>query len=107
MNDKRLTESALEDLVGQVAGEFTDRLQRGERPDVEDYIHRYPEIADVLRQMLPALRVMKAAANDPEILADSGRSGATEESASDAGSGSGFPTLSDYRVLREVGRGGM
>jgi serine/threonine protein kinase/WD40 repeat protein len=77
-------------LVGQIAGEFTERLQRGERPDVEDYAQRYPALAELLREALPALQAMLPARpptlTPPEPL--SGR-------------------LGDYRLLREVGRGGM
>src|SRR5206468_719222 len=49
---------ALEALLGQIADEFTERLHRGEQPDIEDYARRYPEIADVLRQVLATLQVL-------------------------------------------------
>ena len=45
-------------LLGQVADEFTERLHQGEQPDVEEYARRYPEIAELLCQVLPALLVM-------------------------------------------------
>jgi hypothetical protein len=50
---------ALESLMVQVADEFIDRLNRGEQPDVEEYARRYPEIAGLLRQMLPALQLLR------------------------------------------------
>src|SRR5262249_13998827 len=53
-----LVNGSVEALLGQVADEFTDRLNRGERPEVEDYVRRYPELAAILPQVLPALQVM-------------------------------------------------
>ena len=37
--------------------EYTDRVHRGEKVPIEEYVERYPQIADVLRQMLPSLRL--------------------------------------------------
>jgi WD40 repeat protein/serine/threonine protein kinase len=87
---------ALESLVGRIADEFTERLKRGEQPDVEEYAQRYPQVATLLRQVLPALQAVgapaftsaapgKAAANSPFL---AGR-------------------LGDYHLVREIGRGGM
>jgi serine/threonine-protein kinase len=87
---------SLEALVGQVADEFTDRINKGEWPDVEDYVLRYPEIATVLRQVLPALQVMGPC------------SGAVEPSRTQAaGEVQLTGCLGDFRIVREVGRGGM
>ena len=47
-------------LMGQVVEEFLDHLNRGERPEVESYVRRYPQLASVLRQMLPALELMRS-----------------------------------------------
>jgi WD40 repeat protein/serine/threonine protein kinase len=85
-------ESSLEGLVGEVANEFTERLQRGEQPSTEDYARRHPEIADLLRQVLPALQVIGAASSS---------AGAMHESTPLTG------VLGDFRLEREVGRGGM
>jgi WD40 repeat protein/serine/threonine protein kinase len=88
-------DSALEALLGQVADEFTERLKRGEQPDIEDYARRHPEIADLLRQVLAALQVMGPAAGT-----------AVEDSGPEQGSA--LPgCLGDFRIVREVGRGGM
>jgi tetratricopeptide (TPR) repeat protein len=81
---------SLESLVGQVADEFTERLNRGERPDPEEYAQRHPQLAVLLREVLPALQVFGAPA-DPAL----------PPAADPAG------TLGDFRLLRQVGRGGM
>ncbi|MBL8794792.1 MAG: protein kinase [Planctomycetia bacterium] len=78
-------EDALAELIGRVADEFTERTQRGEHPDIEEYARLHPDAAEVLRQVLPALRVLGDAAPAPAAP----------------------PHLGDYRLLREVGRGGM
>jgi serine/threonine protein kinase/Tfp pilus assembly protein PilF len=87
---------SLEALVGQVADQFTDRINKGESPDVEDYVRRYPEIAAVLRQVLPALQVMGPCSDAVE---PSRTQAAGEVQLSGC--------LGDFRIVREVGRGGM
>ncbi len=45
--------------LGQVADELqADQINRGEQPDVEDFVRRYPEMATICDQVLPALQVM-------------------------------------------------
>ncbi len=85
-----------ESLVGQVADEFTERLNCGEQPAVEEYAQRYPQIADLLRQALPALQAMAPAASEPALLDEP-----TEPQQHLTG------CLGDFRILREIGRGGM
>jgi hypothetical protein len=38
-----------------VAESFLARLRAGQRPGVEEYAARYPELADQIRRLLPAL----------------------------------------------------
>jgi serine/threonine protein kinase/tetratricopeptide (TPR) repeat protein len=83
-------------LMGQVVEEFLDHLNRGERPEVESYVRRYPQLASVLRQMLPALELMRPPAEDLS---------AQDELSAPPSLLAGC--LGDYRILREVGRGGM
>jgi serine/threonine protein kinase/Flp pilus assembly protein TadD len=101
MNDLPATKApSVESLVGRIADEFIERLHRGEQPDVEEYARRHPELADVLRQALAALEALEpqsATARGPE-----------------PGPADGPPAddllgqpLGDFRLLREVGRGGM
>jgi serine/threonine protein kinase/WD40 repeat protein len=72
-------------LVTQATDEFLQQLDRGERPDLEAFCQRYPAVADVLRNILPALGVLQRP-DDP-----------TRE----------LSTLGDFRLLGEIGRGGM
>jgi serine/threonine protein kinase len=88
-------ELSVEALVGQVADEFVQRLNRGEQPDIDDYARRHPEIDSVLRQVLAALQLVRLPGDDAGGC-EGGIAGATVRGC-----------LGDFRILREVGRGGM
>jgi WD40 repeat protein/serine/threonine protein kinase len=93
MNPVEQGAEALDSLVGRVADEFVARLGRGEKPDVEDYAARHPEAADELRRVLRSVEVLHALTPD--------------SAPSDAGELPHLGQLGDYRILRQVGRGGM
>ena len=53
--------------VEVLAEEFMERQRRGERPTLAEYVERYPQWADDIRDLFPALVVMeqlKPAAHD-------------------------------------------
>jgi len=91
---------ALESLVGQIADEFTRRHHRGEGPRVEEYADRYPQLAALLREILPTIQALGPA-----------RGGAAETppARETPGGGAAVPPVEvdGYEVLGEVGRGGM
>jgi serine/threonine protein kinase/Flp pilus assembly protein TadD len=82
--------------MGAIVDAFLERLGRGERPDVEDYARRYPPLAPALRHMLPALQVLHLSAADHPGAAEAPAPGIEPEG-----------PLGDFRLVREVGRGGM
>lgn len=43
------------DLLDQLAEEFAQRFRRGERPSLQEYVDRYPHLADGIRDLFPAL----------------------------------------------------
>ena len=43
------------DLFNLLADEFADRHRRGERPPLSEYAEKYPELADQIRELFPAL----------------------------------------------------
>ncbi len=87
--------SSLErDPVELLAEEFLGRYRRGEQPSVSDYALRHPELADRIQHLFPALVTIEqlgAPANP-----GAGRSVPLE-----------LTQIGEYRILREVGRGGM
>jgi WD40 repeat protein/serine/threonine protein kinase len=97
MNDVLPVEdAAAEALMGQIIDEFLDRQAQGERPEVEEYARRYPQLAVVLRQILPTLGLLGGSA-----LGSIGEAPAYGEDLSPE------RALGDFRLVREVGRGGM
>ena len=95
------TSSDSRNPVEALAEEFLDRKRRGEQPTLREYVDRYPELADDIRDLFPALLMM-------EDLGESS-GGTTGSLAADNGAAVGvrLQRLGDYRILREIGRGGM
>jgi serine/threonine protein kinase len=89
-------------VLDRLVEELTRRLQAGEAVDFQAVAAAHPEYAGPLRRLLPAL----------EMLADLGQSvasGALHDSPAGSGpdvDGAGG-SLGDFRLLRELGRGGM
>jgi serine/threonine protein kinase/Tfp pilus assembly protein PilF len=88
----------LDRLAAEVVAEITDRLHAGARVDVNEYIGRHPQLGDRLRRLLPALEMLDSVAS----------SAGPSQAGSAAPGGVGLDgTLGDFRLLREIGRGGM
>jgi WD40 repeat protein/serine/threonine protein kinase/tetratricopeptide (TPR) repeat protein len=87
--------------VEALAEEFLDRRHRGELPTVDEYVERHPELADEIRDLFPALLMMD------RLGASTGDAGAPQATGSGPVAGARLERLGDYRILREVGRGGM
>jgi WD40 repeat protein/serine/threonine protein kinase len=88
------------DPFGQIADEFVEAFRQGKRPSVEEFARRYPEHADDIRDMLPALVLMEKARSADDASGQGRNASATAITAP-------LQQLGDYRILREVGRGGM
>ncbi|WP_406694721.1 serine/threonine-protein kinase [Singulisphaera sp. Ch08] len=97
-----LTGAGLAPELAELAEEITGRLQAGEVIDLDDYAVRYPEWAVAIRHLMPILREMAALGRTTVGEGDSGHARAVAEGAIE-----GERILGDFRVLREVGRGGM
>src|SRR5262249_13941504 len=81
-------------LLNRLAEEFAERYRRGEHPALQDYVDRHPDLGDAIRESFPAMAEVEQAkhvAREPPFL--------------------GPPRLPErvggYRILREIGRGGM
>ncbi len=86
--------------VELLADEFAARLRRGECPSVSEYSRRFPELADELNDLLPTVAAIEQL-----------RASESAERQSEQAVLSPPPNvpefIGDYRILREVGRGGM
>ncbi len=83
----------------ELAEEFAERHRRGERPSIEEYVDRLPELAAEIREMFPALAEVEQVEKDARV-----------DALRQPQPPSAVPRLSkigDYRILREIGRGGM
>jgi serine/threonine protein kinase len=89
------TVDSQEALVAELVDDFLARAGRGDDPDIEQYAKRYPQVANVLRGLLPAMKAMSDSA--PPDVSTEGNTTSPEVAGS----------LGDYRILREIGRGGM
>jgi WD40 repeat protein len=83
-------------LLNRLADEFAARHRAGDRPRLEDYCDHHPELACDIRSLFPALAELERAGADagPELAVEAADLPPVTE-------------LGDFRLLREVGRGGM
>jgi serine/threonine protein kinase/WD40 repeat protein len=85
-------------LLDQLADEFAERYRRGERPSLQEYQERHPDLAEEIQDLFPTLvEVERAEADRPEPVA---RQRTVPQAPP-------LHQVGDYRLLREVGRGGM
>jgi serine/threonine protein kinase/WD40 repeat protein len=85
------------DPVEELADSFLERYRRGERPSLSEYTRQYPELAEQIRELFPALVVVE------EL-------GSLGGAASTVAKREAFRLpehLGEYRLVREIGRGGM
>jgi serine/threonine protein kinase/Flp pilus assembly protein TadD len=87
--------SSLDPVLGRLIDVLTARLQAGEAVDAEAVAREHPEYAAELRGLLPALAA----------LGELSRSAADPPAGAEDGLVPGV--LGDFRIRREVGRGGM
>lgn len=87
------------DAFGLIADEFVNAIRQGKEPTVEEFAQRYPEHADEIREVLPALVMIEKAKDS-----DAPR---PRRQPDDSASAPPIKQLGDYQILREVARGGM
>jgi tetratricopeptide (TPR) repeat protein len=86
-------------VIAELLDQVTELLAQRRDTDVESLLGRHPEHAERLRQLLPAMRLL-ANVGCAENAPPAGGS-------SDSGTGEVAGALGDFRILREIGRGGM
>ncbi len=90
-------------VVLELAEEFLERYRRGQHPSLKEYIDRHPSLADEIREVFPAMAMMENIALADESLAGE----PTGPAPSPLPLAPPLEQLGDYRILREIGRGGM
>jgi Protein kinase domain len=88
-------------IVLELAEEFLERYRKGQRPPLKEYIDRHPELAEEIREVFPAMAMMEKIALADESMAGDSTGPARLRWAPPP------EQLGDFRILREIGRGGM
>ncbi len=91
------------DPVGRLAEDFVARYRRGERPALSEYTGKYPDLAERIRQVFPMMVMMEEAALEGEAAAAT----VLNPGAAQHGLETKLERLGGYRIVREIGRGGM
>ena len=95
-----ISESGQYHLLDQLAEEFAARFRRGERPALKEYTDRYPELAEEIRELFPAMVQVEQAEGGRQVEEE-------KETGDSRTANSPLGQIGDYLILREIGRGGM
>jgi eukaryotic-like serine/threonine-protein kinase len=80
-----------------LAAEYVSCRRRGERPSIDEYVVKHPDLADAILELFPTIGVLEDVREQqempPEPIVLERRKKLTR--------------LGDFRIVREVGRGGM
>ena len=88
------------DPLDMLADDFVLQLRQGTCPSVADYAERSPELAEDLRELLPAIAMVERLSHGEHLRhLQSGLEAHVAKHLSHR--------LGDYRIIREIGRGGM
>lgn len=90
------TDDVLE-IVDVLASDFIARYRNGDRPTVEEYANRHPELSDPIRRMFPLVASIERIKINEQVAEDGSATLA----------GRVLSQLGDFRIVREIGRGGM
>ena len=85
---------------GTLVEEISNKLQAGQRVDLDAYIAANPAQADRLRRLLPMMEALAA-------LGETAAGNSSMPGVADRSSAPQRGVIGDYRIIREIGRGGM
>lgn len=88
---------AARDRLELLLTEFADEARKGRQPSIDEYANRYPELATEFRELVSLVASLEEWKSQKEI--DSVRENLPTKMA--------IEQMGPYRVLRELGRGGM
>lgn len=93
MSDNPANDDRLESLIE----EFSQRLRQGDIPSVHDYVTRYPDLADEIKELLPTIADLERIKSRQERITGGLASLGPLK----------IEQLGDFHLIREIGRGGM
>lgn len=86
--------------IDEIVEEFLLHLRSGHHPTVDEYASRFPDLADELAELLPTIAAMDQLGSQEKAVRQMAR-------LAGAAQGIGVERLGDFRIIREIGRGGM
>jgi eukaryotic-like serine/threonine-protein kinase len=93
------TEQPDDTNVEQLVDDFARRWRAGERPSIDDYTEKYPQWADEIRDVFPAVQMMEDL--KPR------REDSTPTAKIAFGNAAPPERIGEFHIVREIGRGGM
>ena len=78
----------------KLVNEFTQRREAGEKPTIEEYCRDHPQLADEIRDLFPTVMELGDLSESDSVFGIQAKDPLPEK-------------VGDYRVIREIGRGGM
>jgi hypothetical protein len=93
------------EVIAGLAEDFVARYRNGERPPVSEYTDKHPELAEEIREFFGAVAMVENLAPAASESTGGARSGAPSGMRTKVVPP--FTLLGDYRILKEIGRGGM
>lgn len=115
MSSKKLSSDLVEETASSavfeaLASEFSMLVREGQSPNIAEFASRNPDLAEQIRRLFPVLELMErnnvnGVSNSPESAANQPEFGA--EQIDHRGGWKALQQLGDFRIIREIGRGGM
>ena len=85
------------DPVEVLASEFLERQRHGEAPTIEEYLKNFPHLADEINDLFPTIAAMEHWKQEQKEVESSTQNWEAPQ----------IERLGEYRILSEIGRGGM
>ena len=85
-------------ILETLAADYMERLRQGEDPDIAEYVGRYPHLAEEIVALLPSVAALEGVKDQINEQAGEMRRRAGDKDQR---------RLGDFRLIREIGRGGM
>lgn len=88
-----------QELLDNAVEEFTERLRQGKRPSIAEFKERYPSVSDEIEDLLTSVAMIEELKNQNTATTDSLKKEMKQITR--------LERIGDYRIIRELGRGGM